>query len=405
MPCLCRITLVSILFSIPSLFAIPAQGQTTDINAIGAVTAPANKRAAGSVGVATKLAGTYAAPADEIYLCFEVTSTRNDDEPPFRLTPVGVLNNAGGEQLLCPLVTDDIPFVQDTKLKIILHSQDFMVSGKNETLWDHVEDVGMDITSAAATAPDRSAVRTASLKAAKAAAKAAVAGLPKPKTFDFQPSDNFVVLAGQWKLQPNTAPTVALKFAYSSVTIATMQPSDILKETVIAFSPITYPAVLPKYRFNVDTGLIVSWIRNPTYIRAETAAAIGTSGQPGYIPAQYATQKVDGDLTVLPVLLFTIYFPERSIGPKLMPKERIPQPTFGLSLTSPGSDFFVGVSSELVRKVQIVGGLHIGKINSLVGGYDDPTSSAAPNVTTKFAYRGFVGVALNLDFIKSAFGK
>jgi hypothetical protein len=387
------------------LFALPIQGQATEVNAIGLVTAPANKRVAGTLGIASPLAGTYVAPQGEIYLCFEVTSTRGDDAPPFRLTPATVLKNSGGEQLLCPLVTDDTPFVQDTKLTIVLHSQNTTVAGRTETLWDHVEDVGMDITSAAAIAPDASAVRTASLKAKAAGAKAAAAGLPKAKSFDFLASDNLVVLAGQWRLQPNTAPTVALKLVYSSVTISTMQPADINKESLITFSSMTYPAVLQKYRFNVDTGLIVSSIRNPTYIRVETAAASGTSGQPGYVAAQYATKKVDGNLTVLPVLLFTIYLPERTIGPKLKPKERIPQPTFGISLTSPGTDFFVGASSEVIRKVQIVGGLHLGKVNSLVTSFDDPTSSTAPNIITKFAYGGFIGVALNLDFIKSAFGK
>jgi hypothetical protein len=402
MTCLRRLNFLFFLLSIPSLLANPVQAQGPDVNAIGVVTAPANKRQGGSLGILSPTAGTYVAPKGEIYLCFDVTSTRGDDAPPFRLFPVTTLKNTGGEQLLCPLVTDDTPFVQDTKLTIVLHARNIVVGGETETLWDHVEDVGMDITSAAATAPDVSAVRTAA-KAKVAAAKAA--GLPNPKTFDFVASDNLVALPGEWKLQPNTAPTIAIKMVYSSVTISTMLPADISKEVPITFSTITYPAVLPKYRFNVDTGLIVSSIRNPNYIRVETAAASGTSGQPGYVAAQYATQKVNGDLTVLPVLLFTIYLPERPIGPKLKPMERIPQPTFGFSLTSPGSDFFVGASSEVVRKVQVVGGLHIGKINSLVASYDDPTSSTAPNITTKFAYGGFIGVALNLDFIKSAFGK
>jgi len=67
-----------------------------------------------------RLPETYVAPKGEIYLCFDVTSTRGDDAPSVvRLGPCHEAEDAGGEQLLCPLVTDDTPFVQDTKLTIV----------------------------------------------------------------------------------------------------------------------------------------------------------------------------------------------------------------------------------------------------------------------------------------------
>jgi hypothetical protein len=303
-------------------------------------------------------------------------------------------NAATGRQLQCTIVTDDSPFVQDTNLTVVIQAK--------SSLWSHVEDIGMDITSAAATARDAAAVRPAA-----AARPGAPAPPPPPPAFTYSATDEFVTLPGDWKLQPNTSPTITIKMVYSPKALTnSLSDADIAAEVPIAFTSRLYPPVLQKFHFNVDTGLIVSSVRNPSFVRVQTAAAVGTQGQSGYVPAQYTTQKIEGDLTVLPALMFTIYFPARTIGPKLKPIERMPQPTFGISLTSPGSDFFVGASSEVVRKIQVVGGLHAGKINSLVTvPYDDPSSSAAPATTQRFAFGGFVGIALNLDFIKSAFGK
>jgi hypothetical protein len=289
-------------------------------------------------------------------------------------------------------LTDNSPFVEKTKLTVI-------IKAKNE-VWAHIDLVGLDIAATAATPRDSSVVRpNASVKT--------IAVEKENKNFSFSPDDGIVALRGAWELQPNTTPGITVKMLFSDDALPVESKPEVqVKETVITFPTFNYPPVLQKYRFNVDTGIIVSGIRNPSFVRVQTAAAVGKPGDPGSSPAMYETQTVEGSLSVMPVLLFTVYIPERPIGPKLKPIERIPQPTFGFSLTSPSTDFFFGASSEIVRKVQIVGGVHVGKINALVPvPFDDPTSSAAPAVTTKFAYKGFIGIALNLDFIKTAFGK
>ena len=109
--------------------------------------------------------------------------------------------------------------------------------------------------------------------------------------------------------------------------------------------------------------------------------------------------------TVDPVALFTVY----AWGPfdaeqKWHPKDLLPEPSFGFSLTSPSTDFFFGASSEIFRGVQLVAGRHIGKINELMPtAINDPTSSTAPLTVQRFHPGWYGGVTFNFSFITGLF--
>jgi hypothetical protein len=110
----------------------------------------------------------------------------------------------------------------------------------------------MDITSAAATARDAAAVRPAA-----AARPGAPAPPPPPPAFTYSATDEFVTLPGDWKLQPNTSPTITIKMVYSPKALTnSLSDADIAAEVPIAFTSRLYPPVLQKFHFNVDTGLI-----------------------------------------------------------------------------------------------------------------------------------------------------
>lgn len=162
------------------------------------------------------------------------------------------------------------------------------------------------------------------------------------------------------------------------------------------------PQVHSLYYFNLATGVAVSSVRNPTFERLQQ-----TPTSSGSTP-QYYTQKVPGNLTVEPILLFTTYLPGLAMDAESpwKPKNLIPGFSFGFSLSAPASSFYVGGSTEIWRNLQLAAGLNVAKINALAPtGFIDPTSSAAPTTVQRFAKGAFVGVTLNIDFIAGLFGQ
>jgi hypothetical protein len=178
--------------------------------------------------------------------------------------------------------------------------------------------------------------------------------------------------------------------------VASAGPTD----QVVNLLNVTLPQVHSLYYFNLATGVAVSSVRNSSFARVQTANS--TSASP-----QYYTQKVGGTLTVEPVLLFTSYLPGLPMDAESpwKPRDLIPGLSFGLSLSSPASSFYVGGTFEIWRNLQLAAGLNISKVNALSGSYQDPTSSAAPNTTQKFAKGAFIGITLNIDFIAGLFGQ
>ena len=123
----------------------------------------------------------------------------------------------------------------------------------------------------------------------------------------------------------------------------------------------------------------------------------------------YSTHQDSGGPRVIPALLFTFYpFFKRDTQVPVKWKEMIPAPAIGVSLSSPTDDFFLGGSSELkgLRNVQLVYGLHVGKVNKLGGNSFQFQTDASPPPATKSLRTGYyVGITFNIDFVKALFGK
>jgi hypothetical protein len=139
------------------------------------------------------------------------------------------------------------------------------------------------------------------------------------------PQTDFTVLASlpvTWIDDGSTAPA----------SVASGQASDI---------PITFSYTLPQShtldRFNLASGIVVSSIKNVSYVYTTAP----TSTTPG------VTQQVSSGPIVDPVLLVTAYvFGRVDAERPWHPKDLIPGATMGFSLTTPSSDFYFGGSSE-----------------------------------------------------------
>jgi len=161
-----------------------------------------------------------------------------------------------------------------------------------------------------------------------------------------------------------------------------------------------YPPVHTRYAYNISTGLIVSWLRQPSYIKVQTVAGSVAADN------RYRTETMKGGLGVKPVAALSFYLRKVDIQVPLTWKERaIPAPTLGFSLKNPTEDVFLGFSHELVRNTQVFYGWHFGKID--VRGPEGPLEDRFSTVTTvkRFKSRFFLGVTLNIGGIKDLITK
>jgi hypothetical protein len=161
--------------------------------------------------------------------------------------------------------------------------------------------------------------------------------------------------------------------------------------------------------YNIVAGLVGSTLRSPSWTRQGSAPAVTCpTGTPQpCIPssALYETvQNPSSHYNVDPVLFFMIYVHPLDAERKWRPMDLIPAISFGLSLSSPSTDYFAGPSFEVRRGVQFVIGRHIGKVNELAPTIiNDPTSSAAPATIQRFHPGWFAGATFNFNFIQTLF--
>jgi hypothetical protein len=195
----------------------------------------------------------------------------------------------------------------------------------------------------------------------------------------------------------NSSPTP--KDGAPTTTVSTSTTVTPSPDQAITLLSMPLPQVHPLYYYNVAMGVVASTVHNPSFYRLQQ-----TAQSPG-IAASYATVRDNGDPSIAPVVLFTAYFCPLDAERRWNPKDLIPGLSFGFSLTSPSTSFYVGASVEIRRNVQFVAGLNVAKVTALAPvGFVDPASSAAPVTKQSFRKGGFAGLTLNIDFIKGLFG-
>jgi hypothetical protein len=141
----------------------------------------------------------------------------------------------------------------------------------------------------------------------------------------------------------------------------------------------------------VSTGVAVTFKKNPTFYQVASTSS----------PTGFTTTSSGGDYLLNPVILFTTYFPPMDAERKWNTKDLIPGLSWGFSLSSPSTSFFVGASFEIRRNVQFITGANIAKITSLA---PVPQTTSTPVTQQNFQVGPFIGLTVNIDFIKALFG-
>jgi hypothetical protein len=157
----------------------------------------------------------------------------------------------------------------------------------------------------------------------------------------------------------------------------------------------TLTQVHPKYYFNISTGLVASTTHSHSFGWATNAPGL-------YTPIQTASNPI-----IDPVLFLTLYWPTLPMDAE-SPwrwKDAIPAPTFGMSFTSPTSNFYAGFSSEMRRNIQIVFGMSTAEPQYLSSTSVSASNTGNPPTAAHFTRGGFVGFSLNISgFIQTALG-
>ncbi len=184
------------------------------------------------------------------------------------------------------------------------------------------------------------------------------------------------------------------------VIVAAGQPAD---QTVNLLN-LTLPQVHSMYYYNLAAGAIVSTVRTPNL----ATVPLGGCDQTG---CNYAFEKQGSNLLVDPVLLLTWYpRPFDAERPYRLSDLKHVGASFGLSLASPASNFYIGASAEVRRNIQLVMGFNIAKISKLsVSGAETTVhvtgSAPSPPTAQYFARGGFVGLTFNVSgFLQGLFG-
>jgi hypothetical protein len=187
-------------------------------------------------------------------------------------------------------------------------------------------------------------------------------------------------------------------FAVPSL-VSSGQPAD-----QTATLTYTVPQVHSKYYFNLSSGVVVSSIRSRTF-GWNTLKQPSGSGMTA-VPGQYYPIQTGSNLIVDPVLFFSAYIWPMDAERTWQKKDLRPALTFGLSLTSPSSNFYVGGSSEFVRNVQLAYGFALAQTSRLAPGVTVSTSNTtAPGTVQTFSKGVYVGLSFNISgFLQTLFG-
>jgi hypothetical protein len=176
-------------------------------------------------------------------------------------------------------------------------------------------------------------------------------------------------------------------------TVASGQASD----QVVNLLNLQLPQTHAKSYYNLAAGIVYSSVRTRTF-----GIPPGTTNTSGEV-------QTSSNPTIDPVLLFTFYpWPsdtESHCSFATCFRQTAPGFNFGVSLTSPGSNYYGGVTIEVLRNVQFVAGGTWAKSAELPKqAINLPSNATAAITIQKFKLGAFAGLTFNISgFIQSLF--
>lgn len=180
--------------------------------------------------------------------------------------------------------------------------------------------------------------------------------------------------------------------------VVQIQKAELLKDE-------EYPQVRGLYHFNFTTGVAVSGVRDASFVRRQTV--LDDPATPDKNEAEYQDQTVGGDRSVKPMFAISVYLKPIDIQKKLSWQDRFrPAVVLGFSFEKPQDNVYIGGAIEPVKSLQVLFGLHLGKVTEKrePTAIDDSKSSAAPATDQRYQKAFFAGLSFNIGFIKSIFG-
>jgi len=189
---------------------------------------------------------------------------------------------------------------------------------------------------------------------------------------------------------------------------------DLLKD-------VKYPQVRALYRFNFAMGVIVSRLKEKSFVRMKTAA--NDPDTSSVDEARYMLQEAEGTARVFPAFLFSTYLKRVDIQDPVWSRcktirwcpgwRALPAPSIGFALTNPADNAFVGITSEVFENIHFYLGGHNGKISELLTPRDDngeeitvrnaDRDSADPKTQPARRWGFSYGVTFNINIVGSWF--
>jgi hypothetical protein len=421
-PFLCGL-LAGLLFGLP-IYASDQKNQTSAGG--GTTTSPS------SSGTATLTGITYPATQDGLptaaptgkhirVFCFDLVPITDSPVQPFILVPAKL---ALGRS--CSTLDDAHPLLFGDFLVIAVAIPDpaapSTLASTDNGGFNRIKALSVNVTTQVATpinpAPVRPTVEPSSGSSGAAGGAGAGGGGAPGGGAPALTMPSVFYLKWPYSLLADVVPTVSISVVYdpplSSTSVITttapptpMQgvpasPSFTQKVDTVTLSQVpsgaqavnlqnlTLPQVHALYYYNVTTGVAATFKRNPTFYQIASTSS----------PTTYTTTSSPGDYLVAPIILFTAYFPPMDAERSWNEKNLIPALSWGLSLSSPSTSFYVGASFEIQRNVQFVTGANIVKVTSLA---PVPQTTSTPITQQNFATGPFIGLTVNIDFIKALF--
>lgn len=163
-----------------------------------------------------------------------------------------------------------------------------------------------------------------------------------------------------------------------------------------------YPQIRGLYRFNLTTGLVGSFITRCSFTK------VRNTNSPDDNPTYFIRESANSDPRVFPIVALTVYWKPVDYRSKARWTEMIPNPMVAFDFRDPTSEIFIGASSEFVRNMQLLYGIHYSKVDNLAPSQNLRTD-ADPIIEQSFEPGFFIGLSFNFNlvtnFYKDSFKK
>jgi hypothetical protein len=287
---------------------------------------------------------------------------------------------------------------------LLTHQGDFPVLLKGDELYVQVVDrdpgriprpFGLQVTLTEAAEPNPAPLRPV-YDAATKAFKCSPCPAPEPPATRLPYTDE--ILPADRELRGGNVPDVGITYPVDGDDGEKSEPVTVVRSVL--------PQVRSLYRFNLSAGMALSSLDEVKYSRKTLTADDPDTAD--VHEGAYQTVKTGNTFQIQPLVAFTVYWLPMDIQETFAWTDLLPSPTIGFGLLSPLDNLYLGFSHEFVRNLQLVWGLHLGKVTHLLDEDADALElrfADAPKTVQAFEAGLFGSIQFNFNFFARMFGK